>query len=179
MGERQTLDEIRDWHLGVVEALRDQRGSVLRAIRDGNAVAVRFTAMTESEVDGYYDIQRRELDRLTMLNLVASTEASMKDDFFHRVRRRLKDQLSRKYRKWYKDLRAAKQRRPDFDEGGILDLVKDARVMDNQIVGQFRECLRLRHWIGHGRNWDKPLEVYRLDPDDVYDRCNALLRAMP
>jgi hypothetical protein len=51
--------------------------------------------------------------------------------------------------------------------------------MDNNIVGQYRECLRARHWVGHGRYWARPVEVDRLDPDDVYDRADALLRAMP
>lgn len=134
--------------------------------------------MTESEVDGYHDMQRRELDRLTVLNLVASAEASIKDDFFHRVKRNLRDPLSRAYQKWYKALPPAKQRRPDFDEGGILEVLKDARVMDNHVVGQYRECLRSRHWIGHGRNWDKPVEVDNLDPHDVYDRCKTLLLRM-
>lgn len=178
-GERQTLDEIREWHLGIVAAIMDQRASILHAIRDGSAVAPRFAAMTESEVDNYYEMQRRELDWLTILDLVASTEASVKDDFFYRVKRNLKDSLSRAYGEWYRKLRGPKRLRPDFDEKGILDVLKDARVMDNHIVGEYRVCLRLRHWIGHGRNWDKPKEVGRLDPDDVYDRCNALLRTMP
>ena len=51
--------------------------------------------------------------------------------------------------------------------------------MDNHIVTRYRECLDARHWVGHGRYWDKPVEVDRLDPDAVYDRANALLKAMP
>jgi hypothetical protein len=47
------------------------------------------------------------------------------------------------------------------------------------IVGRYRECLRVRHWLGHGRFWAKPAEVDRFDPDDVYDRANVLLQAMP
>ena len=58
-------------------------------------------------------------------------------------------------------------------------MLKDARVMDNHIVGRYRECLRAQHWLGHGRYWAKPVEVDRFDPDDVYDRAHALLRAMP
>jgi hypothetical protein len=52
-------------------------------------------------------------------------------------------------------------------------------TIDNHIVGRFRECLPVRHWVGHGRYWDKPHAVDRFDPDDIYDRANAQLRAMP
>jgi hypothetical protein len=177
--EPQTLDEILDWHRGIVEALNDQRASVQTAIRTGLPVSPRFVGMTEAEVDYHYDFQQRELDRLTVLNLVASAEASIKIDYFRRVDERLKDPLSVAYRKWHKTLSAAKKRRPNFDEDGILDVLKDAKVMDNHIVGNYRECLQARHWLGHGRHWGKPVVVDKFDPDEVYDRANALLQSLP
>jgi hypothetical protein len=177
--ELQTLDEIRDWHGGVVDALIDQRASVQQAIRTGSSVAPRYVGMTEGDVDAHYDAQRRELDRLTVLNLVASAAATIKVDFSRRIREKRKDPLARAYRKWHKTLSAKKQRRPDFDDGGILDVLKEARVIDNNIVGRYRECLRARHWVGHRRYWAKPVEVDRLDPDDAYERADTLLRAMP
>ncbi len=69
--EPQTLNEIRSWHQDVVDALREQRTSVQGAIRAGSLVSTKFVVMTEAEVDAHYDGQRRELDRLAMLNLVA------------------------------------------------------------------------------------------------------------
>lgn len=178
--ERQTLDEIRDWYRGVVEALVGQRESAEHAIQSGLAVASRFVGMTEGDVDAYYDASRRELDRLTVLNLVASAEATITVDYFRRVRnRKLTDRLAVAYRAWYGNLPARKRLRPDFDERGILDVLKRTHVMDNHVVGDYRECLRPRHWVGHGRYWDKPAEMDQLDPDDVYERADALLRAMP
>ena len=90
-----------------------------------------------------------------------------------------KDVLSKAYRKWHKTLSAKKQLRPDFDVGGILEVLKETKMMDNNIIGRFRECLRARHWVGHGRYWSKPAEVDALDPDEVYDRADAVLQAMP
>ena len=177
--EPQTLDEILDWHRGIVDALVDQRVSVQHAIRQGSAIAARFVAMTEGEIDAHDDAQRREFNRLTVLNLVASVEASIRIDYFRRVKGNLKDRLAIAYQKWHKTLSNRKKQLPNFDEYGILDELKTAGVMDNHIVGQYRECLRARHWVGHGRYWDKPTEVDRFDPDDVYDRTSALLRAMP
>jgi hypothetical protein len=177
--EPQTLDEVREWRLGVADALVDYRTTVQRAIRTGSAVAPRFVGMTEGDVDAYYDSQRRELDRLTALNLVASAEAAIRIDFFRRVRGKPSTPLAKAYRAWHDKLSFQKQMRPDFDEGGILDTLRDANVVNNHIVGQYRECLRLRHWVGHGRYWAKPVEVDRLGPDEVYNRANALLQAMP
>ncbi|MFZ1934433.1 MAG: hypothetical protein WCB27_23635 [Thermoguttaceae bacterium] len=173
------LDEVLDWHRGVVDALLDQRRSVQDAIRASATFAARFVGMTEADVDVYYDAQRRELDRLTMLNLVASAEATIKVDYFRRVEGKLKDPLARAYRDWYETLSPQEQRRPNFDADGILDVLRKAHVMDNHIIGQYRECLRARHWIGHGRYWAKPVEVDRLDPDEVFNRTSALLQAMP
>jgi len=177
--ERQSLGAIRDWHRGMIEALVDQRALVLRAIRDGSPVAARFVGRTETDVDTYYDAQRRELDRLTALNLVVSAEATIRNDYARRVRDKGNNPLSQAYQAWHKTLSFRKQLRPDFDEGGILNVLKDSNVMDNHVIGRYRECLKPRHWVGHGRYWAKPVEVDQLDPDDVYDRCNALLQAMP
>jgi hypothetical protein len=177
--EPQTLDEIREWQRGLIEALIDQRASVLHAIRDGSAIAPRFAGMTEDDVEDYFDAHRRELDRLTVFKLVVSTEATIRDDYARRVRDKGNHPLSKAYQAWHKTLSFVKQRRPDLDESGILDVLKNAHVMDNHIIGRYRESLRPRHWVGHGRYWDKPIEVDQLDPDDVYDRCNALLLAMP
>lgn len=179
--EPQTLDEVRDWHGGMVDALVDQRAAVLRAIAEGSFVRPRFVGLAEREVDALYDADRRELDRLTVLNLVASTEGWIKSDFFDRVRRKRadprKDPLSSAYQIWHATLSGRKQLRPDFDEEGLLDVLRTTAV-PNHVISRFRECLPVRHWVGHGRNWDKPNAVDRLDPDDVYDRADALLRAV-
>ena len=160
--------------------LVEQHGSVQHAIRHGSSVAPRFVGMTEAEVDAHYDADRRELDRLTVLNLVASAEGTLKVDYFRRVMEKRKDvAVEEAYRKWHKTLSAKKQLRPDFDVGGILEVLKETKMMDNNIIGRFRECLRARHWVGHGRYWSKPAEVDALDPDEVYDRADAVLQAMP
>lgn len=177
--ERQTLDEIRDWHRGIVEAIVHYIAFVQRSIRDGSPIATRFVGMTEGDLDKHLDDLKRDLDRLTVLNLVASAEATITQDYLRRVNHNLKDPLARAYQAWHKTLSTRKKRRPDFDEPGILTKLKEAKVVDNHLVGQYRECLPARHWVAHGRHWPKPTEVDRLDVDDVYDRVDALLRAMP
>jgi hypothetical protein len=101
--EPQTLDEIRDWHGGIVDALLEQRASILDSIRQSATVGPRFVGLTAAEADAYFSVTRRELDRLTMLNLAASAEASLKVDYFRRVEQKLKGPLSVAYWKWHKN----------------------------------------------------------------------------
>ena len=112
--EPQTLDEILDWHRGIVEALVDQRGAVQRSIQAYSTVAPRFVGMTEAEVDTYYDVQRRELERLTMLNLVASAEAAIRDDYSRRVGGKLKDLLARRLPNMARYAHTAKAASPEL-----------------------------------------------------------------
>lgn len=178
--ELQKLDEIRIWHGRVVESLSDQRATVQKAIQDGSSVAPRYMLMEEAEVGAEFDDLQRELDRLTMLNLVASAEASIKLDYLSRIQsKKPKDALTTAYLKWHKALSPRKQRRPDFDRHGILEVLKSSGVMHKHIIGKFRRCLLARHWIGHGRCWDNPDDVNELDPIEVYGRAKALLQALP
>jgi hypothetical protein len=133
---------------------------------------------TESgKVDADYDLQRQELDRLTMLNLVASAEAAIKLDYSRRVGGKLKDKVAIAYQKWHSTLSSQEQLRPNLE--AILDKLKRSQVMDNHIVGRFRECLRVRHWLAHGRYFAKPVGVDLFDPDEIYNRALALLNALP
>ena len=175
--EPQTLDEIRDWHRGIVNAVVD------RARR----CSMPFAGIGRRPQIRGHDGGRRQLALRRATARVGPThrtesrgehEATVKVDYFRRVGEKLKDPLARRIGNGT-TLSATKQLRPDFDDAGILDVLKEAHVMDNNIVGRYRECLRVRHWLGHGRYWAKPVEVDRFDPDDVYDRAGALLRAMP
>lgn len=177
--EPQTLSEIMEWHRDLRDALLLRRATIRDAIFQSSHVPERFSGMTEEDVEAWFHACRRELDRLTVLNLVASSEASLKIDFFRRVHEKRKDPLAQIYRAWFKSLSRKKKQRPDFDEGGILDHLKRSKAVDPNIVGAFRECLRVRHWVGHGRYWSKPSEIDRFSPEEVFIRGQALLSALP
>jgi len=102
--EPQTLDQIISWHHDLVDALVARRAVVLVAIRTGGVVPEQYLGLTEDEVEDRHTGQRRELDRLTVLNLVACAEAGVRLDYLQRVKGRLKDTLSKAYRKWAKQL---------------------------------------------------------------------------
>ena len=179
--ERQTLDEIFDWYLGITESLVAHRAVVRSSLLTAAAAPEpRFVGSTEADVDQYFAEQRGELARLTCVNLVGSAEGSIRLDFNRRVLGKLPDPLALSYQAWYATLSAGKQDRPDFDEKGILERLKDSKVLkDNNVVGQFRQCLKPRHWVAHGRYWAKHASVDHLTPAQVFQRAKDLLNALP
>ncbi len=176
--ERQTLDEIYEWYAGMLDSLSTHRAHVRAALADGTDAGPRFLGFSAEDVDRYFEGQRAELDRLTKVNLVGSTEASIRLDLGRRIYEQLKDDLSKSYKAWYTTLSPVKQKLPDFDEEGILDRIKDAKVLDSNIVGRFRECLKSRHWIVHGRYFLKHANVDQFSPEEVRDRCQKLVNAI-
>ncbi|WP_165224202.1 hypothetical protein [Aquisphaera insulae] len=136
--------------------------------------------MTLDDLESYIESLRKEVDWLTVFNFVASVEASIRMDFDRRITARRKDPLSRSYRKWLKGLSPRKKKRLSLDEGGILEIVKvHADRGLRALIGSFRECLPARHWVGHGRYWNRPERMDRLTPGIVLARCRDLLDAWP
>ena len=179
--EPRTLDEVFAWRSGVSDSLSEHRALILARARRGEAVRGRFLGMNESDVDVYFELQQRDLDRLTIVGLMAAAEAWLRRDYHRRVRhgRKRNDPLSTAYRQFHRGLSGKQKRRPPYDEGGILDALKASGVVDKNIVGRFRECLPVRHWVAHGRADVKPDGLDRLSPVIVYARADELLRAIP
>ena len=167
-----------NWYEGVLDALRCQISTARPSVRHAIFISPRLFGMTEKELDSYHDAQRLELDRLTVLSLVASVEAEIRLDYDRRVHTRQKDPLSRAYRTWRKTLNHRKRRRPDFDESGLLAVMKQSGTIDPHRIGQFRECLPPRHWVGHGRYFTKPIQMEKLDPHEVCRRGHQLLSSI-
>lgn len=175
----QSLDQVFNWYLAAAESFGHHRSATLAALRVGGAAEARFTGMTAGDVDAHFDAQRRNLDRLTILNMVATAEAAVRADYRRRVDAKRKDRLSKAYRAFHGGLSNAQRLRPPFDEQGILHALKGAGVMHPHLVADFRNALRLRHWIAHGRYWTQPLARNTYAPDDVHRIILALLTALP
>ena len=182
MDEVRTIDQMMQWRDGVSESMARHRSLVLRATDASEDAGARFVGKTAAEVRQYFEALRLETDRFVVLGLIAAGEAVVRRDYDRRVGRpgrKLKDVLSAAYRLFHGELGASQKERPPFDKGGILDELKAANVIDNQIVGRFRECLPARHWVAHGRYDDRPEAVDRFPPEVVYERVDALIRALP
>ena len=121
--------------------------------------------MTIEEINEFFN----ELDYLTMLDLLAATEAVIRVDFLHRVYNRKKDDLSRQFRQIYQQKGNMVSLDPD-----ILDIWKEFDPAAKRKVSDFKSALNLRHWLAHGRYWTPKLGK-DYSPNDVYDIAYNLL----
>ena len=119
----QSIDAVLDWHEGMAQSLERHRAAVLASLAAGLGTEARFQSMLPGEVDDYFDAQRRNLDLLTVLDVVASAEAALRIDYRARLQRKRRDALSVAYRAYHKALAPAKKVRPNSDEDGILDVL--------------------------------------------------------
>jgi hypothetical protein len=130
---------------------------------------------TPPEVREFFDGQREQLELMTMLELLTTTEAILRRDFKHRVAVRRKDGLSKRFREISKrainDARARSARRPKIRlDGDILEAMTGEEIK----VSEFRGALKLRHWLAHGRYWRPSLgQIYT--PEAIFDICKALI----
>ncbi len=131
----------------------------------------RYLAKTREELIEFFDEQREELDEATMLNLLAATEAALRVDYLVRVIRKKRDKISKVVGKLHK------KHEKKVPLSGILNCWKqDAMPATNAVIGRFSGALHLRHWLAHGRCW-RPKLGQKYDPRDVFEICDALLKA--
>lgn len=136
-----------------------------------------YFGLTEAEIEDYFDQQIEELELLTMLGLISVTEGCLHRDFRARTSQRLKDKISKRFRRIQKKCNK-KNRRIEL-EGHILPVWRehsDDRDKSRAING-FCSLLPLRHWLAHGRHWNAKLGR-DYDTQDVYVTCSSVLTAL-
>jgi len=109
-----------------------------------------------------------------MLVLLAAAEAALRVDYILRIIENKKDGVSKGFVALYK-----KQQLEVGLEDQLLRVWKrqpSATAARKSAMGDFRGALKLRHWLAHGRYW-KPQLAQEYDPQDVFDICDALLKA--
>ena len=166
------LDFIWRWFEFQKELSSEKRASVLRSsfvgtnsVQRSQAQQSRFVGLTPEEVRKFFDEQTDQLESITMLELLSTTEAILRMDFKARVATRTKDELSRRCR----DIQKDRDDKVRLDED-ILEAMKEEGIP----VAEFRGTLRLRHWLAHGRHWQPKLgRVYT--PEVVFDVTKQLI----
>jgi hypothetical protein len=172
--QRQSIAQVRDWYEATAESILAHRGAILEALRLGHIVSVRFFGLTAEEIDRKFAQQREELDNLSILNLMTSAEATVRDDYHERVKNRYRDRLSQAYRTYHRNLSAFQKRHPPLDDG-ILEVLRTTELVAAHYIGDFRDMLRLRQWLAHGRWWILNLGKSSYAFDDVYRTVDTLL----
>jgi len=173
--QEKTITSVWEWYEAVRSILLRDKGRIRTSIQSqpGSSASVpeTFLGMTPHEVDEWYSDKIQELDWVTCFELLAAAEAALTVDFHVRVRNRLKDGLSREFRRVH-------QERPDRIRliEDILDTRGDISSTQRRQIGDFKGALKLRHWLAHGRYWTPKLGG-RYDAFAVYQIAEALLRS--
>ncbi len=167
-GRQKSIDAVLEWHQTATRALRNQL-ALERVDVAGPSESSAFFGLTAPAVDEFF----AELDLLTMLDLLSATEAALRVDFWDRVHHRLKDEVSRGFR----ELARLYDDRIALDEHLMSEWLK-ARPGAKSSVADFRGAMKLRNWLAHGRYWTPKLAQQTYTPADVYDICDAVLRAV-
>jgi hypothetical protein len=156
------------------------RGDVLQTLATGSGTLrlagseAALLGSTRKEIEDFFDAQRAELEFLAMSELLATTEAVLRLDFRHRVKKRKKDSLSRRYLELQKQIKVAGGRVPI----GLSEDILEALSGEGVKVSDFRGALKLRHWLAHGRYW-QPKPGYQYTPEVFFDISRDLMSSIP
>ena len=176
--QEQQLPQVWGWY----EFQRTLVGEEKRRVRDALAggsspLPSRYFGKTPEELEDDFTYQASELAQLTMLGMLACTEAALRIDFIERVAKKRKDQVSRRFRETYRKRGIEKVRLEEdildtWGKHGASDFVRSS-------VAEFKGALNLRHWLAHGRYWKPKLgRAAGYAPGGVFDICLGLLQTV-
>lgn len=147
-------EEIWDYYERSIEALV----ALKSALDSGTASSGTslFSGMTLHEADGCLREMRSELDRQVSFALVASFEAILRVDFWGRVHGRFKVGPGAEF------IALAREYEERVRIRDILDIWNKHSTPAGR-AGSFKEVLKIRDWLGHGRYW-VPKTKHKPDP---------------
>jgi len=174
--QRRTIQDAMEWYEFQAEILGREKVHALAGPASNAAPTdSRFFGMTRDEIEVFFNLHVSELDFLAILSIMTAAEASIRLDYLNRLKRRLKDPVSKRFKEIQKKLSHRKKAdRPGLEED-ILDTWATRAPTAKTPVGDFKGALKLRHWLAHGRYWSPKLGRQEYSPGDVFDISKSLL----
>jgi hypothetical protein len=136
------LNELDSYHQDVEASLR------LYFSPSAATFAARFVGKRLEEVKQELKSRIDESDIRSTFFILTSLEASLRVDFEHRCQKRLKDALSREFRKVKKERKYLVRLDEDILEGWKRHWPALSRD-----IAELRSAVKFRHLIAHGRYW--------------------------
>lgn len=137
--------------------------------------ASRFYGLREDQLERRLELARTELDRATMMMVLASFEATIRTDARDRIDSRTKDGVGREFRR--QQLEPERERLLD-----LLEVWERHASINSQTKSTVRSLLKHRHWLAHGRYWTDKSAI-KLTPEDAQavleDYADALRQLCP
>jgi hypothetical protein len=164
--EHSSLDDIQSYYVDSENALN---AYFMDSHLTGSS-SVRFFGYTTDKLNAELQHRKEYLDRMCSLEVLSAIEARFHIDYIVRTEKRKKDDLSKAFRKIFKE-RRQKVTLKDH-------LIKTWRIQYPQHktrLDKFSKALDYRHWLAHGRYWQPNrsphsanydyLEIYTLASD--------------
>ncbi len=149
-GEELSLIRIWEWYEETEQAINLYQQEVINGLISGERVSETFSSMTRKEVKQYFSDHKKELEHIVSLNIIASTEASLRVDYLRRALRgkRKKNKIDNKFKELYEKQGTRVSLRDE-----ILEAWKEVHPDCTEAIGDFRGALNVRDWLAHGRYW--------------------------
>jgi hypothetical protein len=88
-GEELSLTKIWEWYEETEQAINLYQQGVINGLISDKHVSETFSGMTRKEVKQYFSDHKEELEHIVSLDIIASTEASLRIDYLRRALRGL------------------------------------------------------------------------------------------
>ena len=146
--ENQDVSKILLYYHTSSKSLNSYRESIAsNKVNDPN-----YIGFTKKELIEYFNNHFEELEKNISFNILSTLEASFMVDYLFRTKRKLKDDVSRKFRDLYK----LKEDNVSL-EHEILTIWKSEHPSFKSVISDFVGALKYRHWLAHGRYWKPKL----------------------
>ncbi|KAA3534189.1 hypothetical protein [Pseudomonas savastanoi] len=132
----------------------------------------KYAFSTPEQVIDAYKRESDEFETSTCLTVLAALEARFRIDYLARVDKKLKDPLSRAFRKLYGKHKLEMR----FDD--ILAAWKNHVPSSAPYIEKLRTAQKYRHWLAHGRYWTPKLGR-RHGFSDLYELSSGIEEAFP
>ena len=120
-----------------------------------------FPTLTKDEINQKKKQTLKEIETNTIFMLLSSIEAWIRVDYEYRVRKRLKDNLSKELRNIDKTI--DKNYKISIEK--LCDIYKEYTT--SNLFSELKSAFKLRHWIAHGRYWILKIGK-KYDFDEIY-----------
>lgn len=127
-----------------------------------------FVGLTPSEFEARISEMRRELDDQVEMSLCAAYEAQLRTDYLARSALKTKDKASIELRRLFR----AHGESVELDQ--ILEGWKKVIGGLSKAIGEFRQVVKFRHWLAHGKYWNQKSGLTNPTPEEVYRRGEEL-----
>lgn len=161
------IEAVAEYHNDVDNSLRLYFSEASPSFR------ARFFGLRPEEIQAELTVRLEETDQRSAFFALTTLEAAFRIDYKYRCQKRMKDNLSRRFRAIYK----RRETRVSLDEE-IFEAWRENSSGLQQLIGELRGAFRFRNWLAHG-SYGLPKLARKYDFNFVYALADDVLNAFP